>query len=273
MKLFINAGGKGTRLQSISRDIPKPMLPICGKPVLHHLVEWAKKNNIHDIVIMSGYKAEYITNYFKDGKEFGVHITHSVEETPLESGGAIKFAQKYIDGAISGTFTLGDDIKFNEFKELLKKYILKTKGGTVYREGSRLKEMIKGKSSRPYTLPSNTFKETINLKEGHLHRYVTIVDENDKPFEVFCSALAEDYKAFVPPDAFCILLSLIMKAGIPITTIIDKFKKYVNLSHSNLPAIVVKISEKRLKENKVRIVEKDSCSVEDIKSGECKTCE
>ncbi|MSR86160.1 NAD-dependent epimerase/dehydratase family protein, partial [Candidatus Woesearchaeota archaeon] len=98
MKLFINAGGKGTRLYPITKDVPKPMLPIFGKPILERLVEWGKENKITEIIIMSGYKAEAIGEYFKDGKDFGIPIKHSIEPYPLGSGGPIKFAKQHIDG-------------------------------------------------------------------------------------------------------------------------------------------------------------------------------
>ncbi len=98
MKLFISTGGKGTRLSFLTKDIPKPMVQIAGKPVLHHLVEWAKKYNIEEIIMLNGYKSEVIVDYFKDGTSFNIPIKHSNEPYVLDSGGAIKFAQKYISG-------------------------------------------------------------------------------------------------------------------------------------------------------------------------------
>lgn len=98
MKLFINTGGKGKRLLPLTKDIPKPMIPIAGKPVLHHLADWARNNGIKEIIMMNGYKAEKIVDYFKDGSDFGINISHSNEPYPLDSGGPINFAKKYIDG-------------------------------------------------------------------------------------------------------------------------------------------------------------------------------
>lgn len=98
MKLFINTGGKGERLMPLTKDIPKPLVKICNKPVLHHLVDWAKKHKIKEIIMMNGYKHEKIMEYFGDGERFGVTIIHSNEPYPLGSGGAIKFAKKHADG-------------------------------------------------------------------------------------------------------------------------------------------------------------------------------
>ncbi|MBS3152114.1 nucleotidyltransferase family protein [Candidatus Woesearchaeota archaeon] len=114
MKLFINTGGKGTRLYPLTKDIPKPMVNICGKPILHYLVDWAKNNNIKEIIMMNGYKAEKVIEYFKDGKEFEIDIKHSNEPQPLGSGGAIKFAKNYIDETfvyISGDLLCDIDLK------------------------------------------------------------------------------------------------------------------------------------------------------------------
>src|SRR3989344_4104118 len=85
LKLFIAAGGKGERLYPLTKDIPKPMVPICGKPVLHHLVDWAKENNICEIIMLSCHFSEKIIDYFKDGREFGIKIHHSSDPYPLGS--------------------------------------------------------------------------------------------------------------------------------------------------------------------------------------------
>ncbi len=108
MKLFISTGGKGTRLYPITKDIPKPMVMLAGKPILHYLVEWAKKYGVEEIIMLNGYKATKIQDYFEDGSKFGIKITHSNEPYALDSGGAIKFAEKYIDSAFA--YISGDHI-------------------------------------------------------------------------------------------------------------------------------------------------------------------
>ena len=83
MQAVIQAGGKGTRVSSITGDtIPKPMLEVSGYPILYHQIMNLKKSNIKDITIIIGHLGEVIKNYFKDGKEFGVNITY-IEENPL----------------------------------------------------------------------------------------------------------------------------------------------------------------------------------------------
>lgn len=98
MKALILAGGKGTRLSSLTNDeIPKPMCKINGKPILEHAVEILKQNNITDIIISVGHLHHVIENYFGDGKSFGVNISYIVEETPLGSGGCLYYLKDKVD--------------------------------------------------------------------------------------------------------------------------------------------------------------------------------
>jgi len=121
MKLFINNGGIGKRLLPLTKDIPKPMVEINKKPVLHHLIDWAKREGIEEIVMMNGYKAEKIEEYFGDGEKFKINITHSNEPYALGSGGAVKFAERcinarfvYISGDHICDVNLENMIKFHE---------------------------------------------------------------------------------------------------------------------------------------------------------------
>jgi histidinol-phosphate phosphatase family protein len=97
IKVVLLAGGKGERLMPLTKDIPKPMVDIAGKPAMQYHLELAKKYGFDDIVVCTSYMAEKITNYFGDGSGFGVHINYPEEPTPLGSGGAIKNAEKYLD--------------------------------------------------------------------------------------------------------------------------------------------------------------------------------
>ena len=67
MKVVIMAGGKGTRIASIKSDVPKPMIEICGKPILLWQIENLKACGLTDITLVTGYLGEVIRNYFMDG--------------------------------------------------------------------------------------------------------------------------------------------------------------------------------------------------------------
>lgn len=89
MKTVIMAGGKGTRIASLAHDIPKPMLPIAGKPVLEREIECLRNQGYIDIIITVSYLGSVIMDYFGDGGKFGVNIRYFVEKVPLGNAGAL----------------------------------------------------------------------------------------------------------------------------------------------------------------------------------------
>ena len=94
----IMAGGKGSRLLSITNDeIPKPMVPVDGKPLLEYQVEKLKTYGIKKIVMIVGHLGEKIVDHFKDGKEFGVEIDYIFEKEPLGTAGAFYYLKDKID--------------------------------------------------------------------------------------------------------------------------------------------------------------------------------
>ena len=94
----IMAGGKGSRLLSITNDeIPKPMVPVDGKPLLEYQVEELKTYGIKKIVMIVGHLGEKIVDHFKDGKDFGVEIDYIFEKEPLGTAGAFYYLKDKID--------------------------------------------------------------------------------------------------------------------------------------------------------------------------------
>ena len=82
MKSVIMAGGMGTRVSFITKDvIPKPMLKIGEKPILEHQIDCLKANGIVDIIIVVGHLGNVIEEYFGDGERFGVHINYIKEKS------------------------------------------------------------------------------------------------------------------------------------------------------------------------------------------------
>ncbi len=90
MKAIILAGGIGERLRPLTDNVPKPLLPILGKPILEYCIENLERHKITDIILSIGYKAKKIKNHFGDGSRFGVKISYNVESQPLGTGGAVK---------------------------------------------------------------------------------------------------------------------------------------------------------------------------------------
>lgn len=115
MKVVIMAGGKGTRIASVRNDVPKPMINICGKPILEHQIDNLKACGLTDIILVIGYLGDKIKEYFGDGSKFGVNIEYFVEDHPLGTAGALfKMPQLTEDFLL----LCGDviiDVDFNRF--------------------------------------------------------------------------------------------------------------------------------------------------------------
>ena len=89
MQLVVVAGGKGTRLKDRLGDLPKPMVTIGGKPLLEHLILLAVRHGIGEVLILTGYGADFIKDYFGSGEPWGVRIRYRREERPLGTAGAV----------------------------------------------------------------------------------------------------------------------------------------------------------------------------------------
>lgn len=99
MKAVIMAGGKGTRIASITKDeIPKPMLTIGEKPILEHQIDCLKKSNIDEVIIVIGHLGEKIKAYFNDGSKWGIKITYFEEDPnkPLGTAGSLYYLKEEI---------------------------------------------------------------------------------------------------------------------------------------------------------------------------------
>jgi len=91
MKVVLMAGGKGTRISELFPNIPKPLIPIEGVPVLEREIISLRDQGFKDIILTIGYMADKIKNYFGDGSKWGVNISYFVEEKPLGNAGALFF--------------------------------------------------------------------------------------------------------------------------------------------------------------------------------------
>ncbi|WP_079914161.1 HAD-IIIA family hydrolase [Paenibacillus sp. 32352] len=97
MQAVIMAGGKGTRLRSITNDeIPKPMAPINGRTILEWQVENLKASHISKILMVTGHLGEKIEEHFGDGSRYGVDITYFREEKPLGTAGALSYLKEWL---------------------------------------------------------------------------------------------------------------------------------------------------------------------------------
>ncbi|GAB3340940.1 nucleotidyltransferase family protein [Marivirga atlantica] len=116
--VVIMAGGLGSRLGELTKDIPKPMLPIGGRPMLEHIIDNFKEFGFYKFILCVNYKAEIIENHFKDGTNFGIEVRYTHENKRMGTAGPLSL----IDFDISDNlFVVNGDlitsIDFNDFLE------------------------------------------------------------------------------------------------------------------------------------------------------------
>jgi D-glycero-alpha-D-manno-heptose 1-phosphate guanylyltransferase len=107
---IVLAGGLGTRLRKVVKDVPKPMADVNGKPFLEYLLAFLAKQQIEKVVLSVGYKYEVIKNYF--GKFFsGMELVYSVESEPLGTGGGIRKSLSFVNSG--NVFIVNGDTFFD----------------------------------------------------------------------------------------------------------------------------------------------------------------
>ncbi len=121
MKAMILAAGRGTRVRPLTNLVPKPMIPVLGRPVMEYLVGLLRAHGVDDIVVNTSYLAPQIEDYFRDGERFGVRMAYSFEgeltpagalaDAPVGSAGGLARVQDH-SGFFDGTFVVlcGDAI-------------------------------------------------------------------------------------------------------------------------------------------------------------------
>lgn len=111
LKAVVMAGGKGTRLRPITYSIPKPLVPIAGKPCIGYVLDSYYEAGIKDAIITAGYKFEALINGVLKFKHGDQNILFSVEREPVGTAGSIKLVSKFIDD----TFIVGSGDTLADF--------------------------------------------------------------------------------------------------------------------------------------------------------------
>lgn len=94
---MILAAGEGRRLRPLTNHLPKPMLPLAGRPLLEHTIIYLRENGITDLAINLHHLPQAVIDYFGDGSGWGVTLRYSVEEKLLGSAGGVKRIQDFFD--------------------------------------------------------------------------------------------------------------------------------------------------------------------------------
>lgn len=123
MKAVIMAGGFGTRLRPLTYNIPKPMAPVFNKPMMEHIILLLKKYGIRDVNALLYFQPHIITDYFKDGKKWGINLRYVQAESDFGTAGSVKNAEEFlnerfiiISGDVLTDFDLNKIIEFHEKK-------------------------------------------------------------------------------------------------------------------------------------------------------------
>src|ERR1700740_1012870 len=81
-KAVLLAAGRGTRMRELTADLPKPMIKVRNKPVLLHIIEGLQSAGVKDFLIVVGYRADVVKEYFGDGTCFGLRIKYATHIVP-----------------------------------------------------------------------------------------------------------------------------------------------------------------------------------------------
>jgi dTDP-glucose pyrophosphorylase len=94
-RAVILAAGRGTRMRELTNDVPKPMIEVRGKPVLQHIVEGLRDAGVRRFVIIVGYHAETVRNFFGDGRRHTVDIEYATQTVQDGTGRVVNLARDF----------------------------------------------------------------------------------------------------------------------------------------------------------------------------------
>src|SRR5438034_11614227 len=88
----ILAAGRGTRMRELTAEVPKPMIVVRGKPVLQHIIEGLRNAGIREYLMIVGYRADGVQNFFGDGSSHNVTMQYATQTVQHGTGGVVNLA-------------------------------------------------------------------------------------------------------------------------------------------------------------------------------------
>jgi len=107
LQALILAGGEGTRLRPLTSTIPKPVVPLVGRPFISYMLQWLRRHGVDDVILGCGFMADAVRAVLGDGETLGIRLRYLEEPRPLGTGGALKFAEDLLDDRF---FMLNGDV-------------------------------------------------------------------------------------------------------------------------------------------------------------------
>ena len=208
MKAVILAAGKGTRMGDLTTHVPKPMMEVSGKPLLEHIIEGLRDEaGIRDFFIVIGWCGHVISNYFGDGKKWGVQVSYGEQVVQDGTGKAPELAQSWV-GTDRFLFTYGDILlrPSTDYALLVKAFNEEgviavkdgedlTKGGAVVlnKDGFMIDLVEKGTGS---AVPANAFYNAgIYLLTPGIFEFTAKLEKSPRGEYEFTDALKASAKA------------------------------------------------------------------------------
>jgi len=216
MKAVVMAGGEGSRLRPLTVNRPKPLVPICNRPIMHYIVELLKQHGCKKIISTLHYMADEIVAYFGDGSDHGVQMIYSMEDQPMGTAGSVKMCQKYLNDTfiiISGDsltdFDLTEIVKFHKEKGSIATIALTRVenpleyGVVITEEDGRIRRFLEKPSW------GEVFSDTINtgiyVLEPEIFNYMEDGKSYDFSKDIFPALLADEQPmyGFVSKGYWC----------------------------------------------------------------------
>ena len=186
LQAVIMAGGYGKRLRPLTESLPKPMLPVGDRPLLERTIDQLRRAGIKRVQVSTGYLREKITDYFGDGRDFGVELRYVTEDQPLGTAGALGLLEEpdepllVINGDILTQVDYRAMLDFHHHHQAdmtvaARQYDLRVPYGVVETDGVRITGIVEKPTVQ------NFINAGIYLLSPVVHRYIPSAQRCDMP--------------------------------------------------------------------------------------------
>lgn len=188
------AGGQGVKMRPLTYEVPKPLIPVGGRPVLEYTLEMLRDAGLKEVILAIGHLGDKIKEAIGNGRKYGMTITYSEENQALGSAGALRLAQRLLEnqpflvvnGDILAKINLQDVINFHQEDKYLGTMVLSAKAetagyGTVLLRGEKIVQFFK-KSARK---ASQLVNAGIYVFNPAVFDYIPVSGKSDLDEQVF----------------------------------------------------------------------------------------